>query len=145
MVILSPIPSLPPLPSQADIWSFGITLLEMAEGKAPRSDVHPMKVIREIPSRDPPFFQQPENWGEEIKAMLKLALTKDNEKRPSAADLLKVLLSSPLLALCFPYPLPAPHLLLPRYLHEAVQEDDQAARQGHHRDHDLGEAQGQGG
>lgn len=62
----------------------------MCEGKAPRSDLHPMKVIREIPARDPPTFAQPESWSEEMRHMVKVALTKDNEKRPGATEMLKV-------------------------------------------------------
>ena len=50
----------------ADIWSLGITALEMAEGKAPYGDIHPMRAIFMIPSKPPPSFNQPDKWSSEF-------------------------------------------------------------------------------
>ena len=43
--------------------SLGITALEMAEGKAPYGDIHPMRAIFMIPSKPPPSFSEPDKWS----------------------------------------------------------------------------------
>jgi serine/threonine protein kinase len=37
--------------------------LEMAEGKAPYGDIHPMRAIFMIPSKPPPSFSEPDKWS----------------------------------------------------------------------------------
>lgn len=73
---------------KADIWSVGITAIEIAEGNPPYSDVHPMRVIFMIPSRPPPTLTNPAKWSDEFNDFIARCLTKDPKKRPTAKELL---------------------------------------------------------
>ena len=73
----------------ADIWSLGITSLEMAEGKAPYGDIHPMRAIFMIPSKPPPSFNQPDKWSSEFIEFVSRCLVKNPEERATASELLQ--------------------------------------------------------
>jgi len=73
---------------KADIWSLGITVIEMAEGRPPYSDMHPMRVIFVIPSRPPPTMTNPEQWSPELNDFVKKCLLKNPNERPDATTLL---------------------------------------------------------
>lgn len=73
----------------ADIWSLGITALEMAEGKPPYGDIHPMRAIFMIPTKPPPSFREPDRWSPEFIDFVSLCLVKNPEERATATDLLQ--------------------------------------------------------
>jgi serine/threonine-protein kinase OSR1/STK39 len=78
--------------SRADIWSFGITLLELAHGHAPFARLPPMKVLIMTLQNPPPTLDQADSKKHFSKAMRDIVakcLVKDPTERPTAAQLLE--------------------------------------------------------
>ncbi|XP_017779525.1 PREDICTED: serine/threonine-protein kinase 3 isoform X2 [Nicrophorus vespilloides] len=73
----------------ADIWSLGITALEMAEGKPPYGEIHPMRAIFMIPTKPPPSFREPDIWSPEFIDFVSICLVKNPEERATASTLLQ--------------------------------------------------------
>ncbi|XP_077384611.1 serine/threonine-protein kinase 4-like [Festucalex cinctus] len=73
----------------ADIWSLGITAIEMAEGKPPYADIHPMRAIFMIPTNPPPTFRNPDAWSPPLRDFVSQCLVKNPEKRATATQLLQ--------------------------------------------------------
>eukprot|EP00316_Scyphosphaera_apsteinii_P008787 CAMPEP_0119301128 /NCGR_PEP_ID=MMETSP1333-20130426/2957_1 /TAXON_ID=418940 /ORGANISM="Scyphosphaera apsteinii, Strain RCC1455" /LENGTH=473 /DNA_ID=CAMNT_0007303119 /DNA_START=37 /DNA_END=1458 /DNA_ORIENTATION=- len=79
---------------KADIWSLGITAIELAEGQPPNAALHPMRAIFLIPNQPPPKLAEPEKWSAPFSDLLKCCLAKEAGDRPIA----EVLLDHPFVA-----------------------------------------------
>ncbi|KAK8918463.1 Mitogen-activated protein kinase kinase kinase ANP1 [Platanthera zijinensis] len=76
---------------KVDIWSFGITALELAHGHAPFSRYPPMKVLLMTLQNAPPGldYERDKKFSRNFKHMIASCLVKDPSRRPTAQKLLK--------------------------------------------------------
>ncbi|XP_068187464.1 serine/threonine-protein kinase 10 [Antennarius striatus] len=77
-----------PYDYKADIWSLGITLIELAQIEPPHHELNPMRVMLKIAKSEPPTLDLPHKWSQDFKDFLKKALDKNPETRPTAVQLL---------------------------------------------------------
>jgi len=76
-----------PYSFKADVWSLGISIIEMAEGKPPNSDIHPMRALFMIPSKPSPTLKEPSKWSAEMNDFIAQCLKKDPAERKSSKQL----------------------------------------------------------
>ena len=74
---------------KTDIWSLGITAIEIAEGAPPYSYQHPYRAIFSIQSNPPQSLSTPGSWSKEFNNFVKRCLTINDNNRPSAKKLLE--------------------------------------------------------
>ncbi|PON98954.1 Serine/threonine protein kinase [Trema orientale] len=76
---------------KADIWSFGITAIELAHGHPPLSNYPPMKVLLMTLQNGPPGldYERDRNFSSSFREMVNACLIKDPKRRPTAEKLLK--------------------------------------------------------
>ncbi|KAH0552740.1 hypothetical protein KQX54_014623 [Cotesia glomerata] len=72
---------------RCDIWSVGITAIELAEGEPPLSELHPMRALFQIPRNPPPSLKNPDIYSPELSDFITECLVKDLEHRPYATEL----------------------------------------------------------
>jgi serine/threonine protein kinase len=73
---------------KTDVWSLGITCIEMAEGEPPYSDIKPLRAMMQIVTNPPKGLSEPDKWPDEFSNFVLLCLSKADH-RPSAESLLK--------------------------------------------------------
>eukprot|EP00039_Didymoeca_costata_P001874 m.55852 g.55852 ORF g.55852 m.55852 type:complete len:776 (+) comp11007_c0_seq1:213-2540(+) len=74
--------------TRSDIWSLGITAIEIADTEPPLSDMHPMRALFLIPRNKAPELPDKRKWSREINQFVGACLEKDYEKRSTAKKLL---------------------------------------------------------
>uniref|UniRef100_A0A8C5HNT6 non-specific serine/threonine protein kinase n=1 Tax=Gouania willdenowi TaxID=441366 RepID=A0A8C5HNT6_GOUWI len=75
--------------ARCDVWSLGITAIELGDGDPPLSELHPMRALFKIPRNPPPTLHQPELWSDDFNDFICKCLIKDFELRPNVLDLLQ--------------------------------------------------------
>ncbi|XP_044012537.1 serine/threonine-protein kinase mig-15 isoform X19 [Aphidius gifuensis] len=74
--------------NRSDLWSLGITALEMAESQPPLCDLHPMRALFLIPRNLPPRLKS-KKWAKKFHGFIETVLVKDYHQRPYTEQLLK--------------------------------------------------------
>ncbi|XP_077084334.1 TRAF2 and NCK interacting kinase a isoform X6 [Siphateles boraxobius] len=73
---------------KSDLWSLGITAIEMAEGAPPLCDMHPMRALFLIPRNPAPRLKS-KKWSKKFQSFIESCLVKNHNQRPSTENLLK--------------------------------------------------------
>ncbi|XP_044071318.1 STE20-like serine/threonine-protein kinase isoform X3 [Siniperca chuatsi] len=78
-----------PYDYKADIWSLGVTLIELAQIEPPNHEMNPMRVLLKIAKSEPPTLMHPSRWSPEFSDFLRKALDKNVDNRWSTLQLLQ--------------------------------------------------------
>ncbi|XP_072280336.1 STE20-like serine/threonine-protein kinase [Pyxicephalus adspersus] len=78
-----------PYDFKADVWSLGVTLIEMAQIEPPHHELNPMRVLLKIAKSEPPTLAQPSRWSRDFNDFLKKCLDKNVDNRWTTAQLLQ--------------------------------------------------------
>ncbi|KAM3606309.1 uncharacterized protein V6R79_014081 [Siganus canaliculatus] len=70
-----------PYDYKADIWSLGVTLIELAQIEPPNHEMNPMRVLLKIAKSEPPTLMHPSRWSPEFNDFLRKALDKNVDNR----------------------------------------------------------------
>ena len=74
---------------KCDIWSLGITAIEMAEGEPPFSKIKPYLVLKKIITQPPKGLKNKDKWSDDFNDFIEKCLIYEPNERPSAKELLK--------------------------------------------------------
>uniref|UniRef100_A0A4W4HQU3 non-specific serine/threonine protein kinase n=1 Tax=Electrophorus electricus TaxID=8005 RepID=A0A4W4HQU3_ELEEL len=75
--------------ARCDVWSLGITAIELADGDPPLAEMHPVKALFKIPRNPSPTLRNPDQWCRSFSHFIAQCLIKDFEARPSVTHLLE--------------------------------------------------------
>ncbi|XP_036422044.1 myosin-IIIb isoform X2 [Colossoma macropomum] len=75
--------------ARCDVWSLGITAIELADGDPPLAEMHPVKALFKIPRNPSPTLRHPDQWCRSFSHFIAQCLIKDFEARPSVTHLLE--------------------------------------------------------
>lgn len=78
-----------PYDYKADIWSLGVTLIELAQIEPPNHEMNPMRVLLKIAKSEPPTLMHPSRWSPEFNDFLRKALDKNVDNRWGTLQLLQ--------------------------------------------------------
>ncbi|AWP13873.1 putative STE20-like serine/threonine-protein kinase [Scophthalmus maximus] len=78
-----------PYDYKADIWSLGVTLIELAQIEPPNHEMNPMRVLLKIAKSEPPTLMHPSRWSPEFNDFLRKALDKNVDHRWGPVQLLQ--------------------------------------------------------
>jgi len=74
--------------SASDIWSFGITIIEMVDGQPPNTDIDCIEKLHLIAEREPPSFLSPSQHSTQLNRLVACCLKKDPLERHTCIQLL---------------------------------------------------------